>query len=333
MSGFLAVILALLSSASQEGLGPFKVTLEADAADFFNIGGETAMVKLVIQNVSSQSLPVPVAILQGRRLLIRYGETDGRTLGREASFEAQEVPDGTLIVPPLTYVARFFDIQKTLDTLVAGRIEVVFPIEKEGGSAADPAFSTWLLPDPASVRVRIHTDFGDMVMEFLESPPRDEGSGKARLLAPHTVNSFMQLVTRRFYDGLTFHRIVRNQFIQGGDPKGDGTGGPPAPPLEAEFSDQPHVKGVVSMARLLGDPDSAGSQFFIVHGRHLSDLDRRYTAFARLVDGYDALDAIAAVEVAPGNYRGEVSSPKQPVVIRSIRLEERQPKKESLENE
>ena len=134
--------------------------------------------------------------------------------------------------------------------------------------------------------------------------------------APRTVDNFKRLASQGFYNGLTFHRIIRNFMIQGGCPKGDGTGGP-GYTIPAEFNDVPHEKGVISMARGR-DPDSAGSQFFIVHANHASHLDGAYTAFGKMIEGFDVLDAIAGV---PVEFRGsERSKPVEPVKIISVNV-------------
>jgi hypothetical protein len=105
--------------------------------------------------------------------------------------------------------------------------------------------------------------------------------------------------------------------VQGGCPRGDGSGGP-GYTIRAEFNDTPHVEGVVSMARG-SDPHSAGSQFFIVQGE-ARYLDSRYTAFAKVVDGLDVVAKIAAVPVVENRYR-EASTPRDPVFINRIVLE------------
>lgn len=115
-------------------------------------------------------------------------------------------------------------------------------------------------------------------------------------IAPKTVNNFVALVEDGFYDGLTFHRIIPGFMIQGGDPNGDGTGGP-GYEIKGEFSsngiDNPlsHERGVISMARTQ-EPDSAGSQFFIMHEDAL-DLDGDYAAFGKVIEGMDVVDEIA----------------------------------------
>ncbi len=116
--------------------------------------------------------------------------------------------------------------------------------------------------------------------------------------APITVENFEKLVKEGFYDGLKFHRVISGFMIQGGDPKGNGTGGP-GYSIKGEFAangvDNPikHVRGVISMARA-ADPDSAGSQFFIMHA-DADYLDGQYAAFGHVVEGMDVVDEIASV--------------------------------------
>lgn len=113
-------------------------------------------------------------------------------------------------------------------------------------------------------------------------------------VAPKHVENFQKLARSGFYNGVGFHRILKDFVIQGGCPKGDGTGGP-GWNVKAEFNNRKHEKGVLSMARS-GHPDSAGSQFFICLGRdHCQHLDNEYTAFGRVTKGIEVVDAIAAV--------------------------------------
>ena len=118
---------------------------------------------------------------------------------------------------------------------------------------------------------------GEIVIEFF---PED---------APKTVENFVTLAKKGFYDGLTFHRVEPGFVVQGGDPKGDGTGGP-GYKVKAEFNKQPHVRGVVAMARS-NDPDSAGSQFYITLAP-ANFLDGKYTVFGKVVSGMDVVDKI-----------------------------------------
>ena len=117
-------------------------------------------------------------------------------------------------------------------------------------------------------------------------------------IAPNTVNNFVSLVNKGFYDGVIFHRVIRGFMIQGGDPQGTGVGGP-GYSIKGEFSyngfanDLKHSKCVLSMARTM-EPNSAGSQFFIMHETS-PHLDGQYAAFGKVVEGEDIIDKIAAV--------------------------------------
>lgn len=133
--------------------------------------------------------------------------------------------------------------------------------------------------------------------------------------APITVANFEKLVREGFYDGLTFHRVISGFMIQGGCPNGDGTGGPEEK-IKGEFAangvpnDIKHVRGVISMARSK-NPDSAGSQFFIMH-KDAPHLDGQYAAFGKVVEGIETVDEIAAVKTDFSDM------PTVPVVIKRI---------------
>ena len=128
---------------------------------------------------------------------------------------------------------------------------------------------------------------------------KDGGVMKAELypeIAPISVENFVKLVKQGFYDGLIFHRVIRGFMIQGGCPNGNGMGGP-GYSIKGEFSangvknDLKHTRGVLSMARAM-DPNSAGSQFFIMH-QDAPHLDGQYAAFGKVIEGIDVVDAIA----------------------------------------
>lgn len=115
-------------------------------------------------------------------------------------------------------------------------------------------------------------------------------------IAPNTVNNFISLVNKGFYDGLIFHRVINGFMIQGGCPNGNGMGGP-GYTIKGEFSqngfanDLKHTEGVLSMARAM-HPDSAGSQFFIMH-KTSPHLDGAYAAFGKITEGMDVVNRIA----------------------------------------
>lgn len=118
-------------------------------------------------------------------------------------------------------------------------------------------------------------------------------------IAPNTVNNFISLVKRGYYDGICFHRVIEGFMIQGGCPKGDGTGGP-GYTIKGEFTkngfknDLKHSRGVLSMARTMM-PNSAGSQFFIMH-EDSPHLDGQYASFGKVIDGLDVVDEIATTK-------------------------------------
>ena len=137
-------------------------------------------------------------------------------------------------------------------------------------------------------------------------------------VAPITVANFKKLVEQKFYDGLTFHRVIEGFMIQGGDPKGDGTGGS-AETIFGEFASNgfennlSHTRGVISMARRSYPLDSASCQFFICHGDS-TYLDGDYAAFGKVISGMDVVDRIAAVSTNNND------KPLTPVVIKTIRM-------------
>ncbi len=126
-------------------------------------------------------------------------------------------------------------------------------------------------------------------------------------IAPNTVNNFISLINQGFYDGIIFHRVIPHFMIQGGDPQGTGIGGP-GYSIKGEFTsngfqnDLKHEPGVLSMARTM-DPDSAGSQFFIVQDRPSPHLDGEYAAFGKVIDkdSMKAVNMIAAAKTGPND--------------------------------
>ena len=159
--------------------------------------------------------------------------------------------------------------------------------------------------EPVKVEMSVK-DFGKITLELYPD------------IAPITVENFVSLVKDGFYDGLTFHRVVNGFMIQGGDPNGNGTGGSDKT-IKGEFADNgvvnnlSHKRGVISMARS-NNPDSASSQFFIMHQDN-DYLDGKYAAFGKVTDGMDVVDAIASVAT------DENDKPADDVIIESISIE------------
>lgn len=168
--------------------------------------------------------------------------------------------------------------------------------------------------DKVTERVKIQMQNGDIILIVLSNSD-----------APITIANFQKLVSEHFYDGLTFHRIMKDFMIQTGDPNGNGTGGSDEE-IKGEFSlngvknDMSHTRGVVSMARRGGNPEtaetmnSASSQFFIVH-QDSTYLDGNYAAFGKVFAGMDVVDKLAETEVGPDG-----QTPVVKPVIKSIRF-------------
>ena len=137
-------------------------------------------------------------------------------------------------------------------------------------------------------------------------------------IAPNTVNNFISLIQKGFYDGVIFHRVISGFMLQGGDPRGTGTGGP-GYSIRGEFTangfknDLKHSRGVLSMARTMA-PNSAGSQFFIMH-EDAPYLDGQYASFGCVTEGMDVVDAIAAVRT---DYNDR---PRTPQVMKKVTVE------------
>jgi peptidyl-prolyl cis-trans isomerase B (cyclophilin B) len=136
--------------------------------------------------------------------------------------------------------------------------------------------------EPKGRRAVIEIETGRIVIELYEQD------------APGTVANFVKLAKQGFYNGLTFHRVVAGFVVQGGDPKGDGTGGP-GYTIKDEFNARPHLTGTVAMARTPA-PNSAGSQFYITLAPQPA-LDRKYTVFGQVVEGMDLVSQIKKGDV------------------------------------
>lgn len=149
-------------------------------------------------------------------------------------------------------------------------------------------FHSFVIADEQAVDAIIETKFGNMELKLFPD------------VAPGHVENFVKLAKSEFFDGTVFHRIIPGFMIQGGDPNSKGTDrsnhgtGGPGYSIKAEFNEKPHIRGALSMARSR-DPDSAGSQFFIVVKKS-SFLDHQYTVFGEVVGGMDVADIIVSQE-------------------------------------
>jgi peptidyl-prolyl cis-trans isomerase B (cyclophilin B) len=147
----------------------------------------------------------------------------------------------------------------------------------------------------------LHTNHGPVRVEFFDED------------APKTVDNFLRLSREGYYDGLTFHRVIKDFMIQGGCPEGTGTGGP-GYEFEDEINQHKIVRGALAMANR--GPNTNGSQFFIVTTEEAPWLDGKHTVFGRVAEGMDSVDAIEAVETGPQD------RPSSPVVIEQVEVHE-----------
>ncbi len=145
----------------------------------------------------------------------------------------------------------------------------------------------------------LHTNAGPVTVTFFDDD------------APKTVENFRKLAGDGFYDGLIFHRVIKDFMVQGGCPEGTGTGGP-GYTFEDEFNDHKIVRGALAMAN--AGPNTNGSQFFIVTTDAAPWLDGKHTVFGEVTDGMDAVDAIEGTETGPGD------KPTEPQVIERVEL-------------
>ena len=162
---------------------------------------------------------------------------------------------------------------------------------------------------------------------------KDGGVMKAELypeIAPNTVNNFISLIQKGFYNGLIFHRVIEGFMLQGGDPEGTGMGGP-GYEIPGEFSSNgfennlKHEPGVLSMARSMM-PDSAGSQFFIMH-KTSPHLDGEYAAFGKVIEGMDVVERIATVATEPGTDRPYEDQVMETVTVETFGVDYPEPEK------
>jgi cyclophilin family peptidyl-prolyl cis-trans isomerase len=161
--------------------------------------------------------------------------------------------------------------------------------------------------DPKKTYIaKLSTSEGDITIELFANK------------TPKTVNNFVYLANRGFYDGTIFHRVMKDFMIQGGDPKGDGTGGP-----GYKFDDEPfdgeYARGTVAMAN--SGPNTNGSQFFIMHKDNA--LPKNYVIFGKVTSGIEVVDKIAEAPVKVNSYTREVSSPVNPVTVNKVEITEK----------
>ncbi len=246
------------------------------------------------------SQPITVRVDSKTPVSFVLTKFDGTAIGTKDAPPGDATVDLRTLYPDLgsvgTYVLFAVPKGKTVDAFVGTPVVIEVLADKAMGGVEVVKL------EPLQYEVMTTAD-GPMTMDFYYD------------VAPNTVDSFLRLSSEGYYDGLTFHRIVPNFVIQGGDPKGTGTGGP-GYSVGAEFNAQPHKEGVLSMARA-NDPNSAGSQFFVcLDYEQTQHLDNKYTAFGKVVEGMDAVKKIAATPLKDA----ENGSPATPQVIQKAEV-------------
>lgn len=172
------------------------------------------------------------------------------------------------------------------------------PIIKKTSMPTQPAMS---IDAHKKYTAKLHTSYGDVVIALNAKQ------------TPITVNNFVGLAEQKFYDNTIFHRVIKGFMIQGGDPKGDGTGGPGYRFADEKFIGE-YTRGTVAMAN--AGPNTNGSQFFIMHAD--VPLPPNYVIFGKVISGMEVVDKIAAAKVMFNN--GEQSRPTEPVVVNSVEV-------------
>ncbi len=247
--------------------------------------GEPVVLKVVLENKGTEPFEGPALALDKRSLALFVGAGG-------AQFVYQRKLDAA---PPARRLAPGEKWEATIEytPIRAGRL----PIEVAYAEKASAEVEVTVAPAPngaTELGAVLETTKGKMTVRFLPEP------------APNTAAHFADQVRRGFYNGLKFHRIIKGFMAQGGDPAGNGTGGP-GYTLPREFSKDrrfSHTFGRLSMART-PDPDSAGSQFFICFGG-ATMLDGQYTVFGEVIDGLDTVKALEAVGQERGDPRNGV---------------------------
>jgi len=275
------------------------VTLAADGS-FLQVG-KPVRVKISLENRGEKSVEIPNGALYGLGISVHPldpGIVEWISVGDHA------FPHGNVALPPGTTVTANVDLAVLRKDVFAnpGRFEI---IDEIAGAKSAP-IEIEVARDWTGWHAVIETAAGEIELEFFPEK------------APRTVSNFLSLAQRGFYDGLTFHRIVKDFMVQGGDPKGDGTGDSGAF-LPFEKTGIKHERGVISMARG-SDFNSASCQFFLVQ-RTAPFLDGNYAGFGRIVRGLEVLDQLAAVPCVmnPGGVDAAPSKPRERVQIQKIR--------------
>jgi len=296
---------ALQAPPAQAKPTPPEIELRLEPVEKICIAGKPLRVRIEATNRRAASWQLPNALLFGAGLAAMGPD------GANASVTDANTPAGArqpLLLPGFSSISAQVDLAPLLPEF-CGK-PGTFTLTINGGGAASRPLDVEVRRDWTGFGARITTDHG--VIDLALDAER----------APATVANFLDLAEAGFYDGLSFHRVVKGFMIQGGCPVGDGTGdGPRQLPLEAGRGEgaRKHQRGTISMAHK-ADPNSGSCQFFLCH-RDQPALDGNYAAFGQVVKGLEVVDAIADVPcaVVPGGPDAGPSKPKQKVKIETIR--------------
>lgn len=268
--------------------GDAKVTVEAPS---YHVAGQALKVRLLVEASADG------AQLDGWKVTPAAFMVDGKALGEHGNQAPLVLKAGekkTIEVELGKELKATADFELGWGDLPAKKVRMLEAAPKDLKFMDEAATPTAEL---TKYWVLMHTNRGDILVEFWPD------------VAPGHVRNFLDLAAAGFYNGTTFHRVIPGFMIQGGDPDGTGSGGGPRK-LKAEFNAKKHLRGVLSMARSQ-DPNSASSQFFIMHDTAPS-LDGAYSAFGKVVFGISAVDAIVNTP------RGAGDRPKSPQVMQSV---------------
>ncbi|MBL8843266.1 MAG: peptidylprolyl isomerase [Planctomycetes bacterium] len=299
----LALSAGTAPSAAPADESPVAVTLALE--ERLCVAGKPLRVRVAVENRGRASLALHNALLFGAGLTARGADGTVRTASERNAPSGAQQP---LLLPAGASLSALVDVAPLFPDLCAapGTLQLDWTV---AGVAAAP-LALEVRRDWSGYGARLECDLGVIDLELFFAQ------------APATVANFLDLAEAGFYDGQSFHRVVKNFMVQGGCPNGDGSGdGPRQLRLEAGRGDgfPRHLRGTLSMAHK-ADPHSGSCQFFLCH-RDQPALDGNYAAFGRIAKGLEVLDAIAEVPCAlvPGGPDAGPSKPKQRVTIQRIR--------------
>ncbi len=301
---FVAPLLLATSAPLAPSDGDVVLTLAA--ADRFYDVARPARIRLTIENRGRASFLMNNGVLFGQGLQVAAADGVVHEV-KETAVPANAKQN--LLLPAGATVTSVVDLAPLAPQIFEKRGPVKVGLAL--GELTAPPLDLEIHPDWRGWHAVIESSLGEMELEFF--PER----------APITVANFLELAEADFYDGLSFHRVVKGFMVQGGCPHGDGTGdGPKTIPLEAERGPDAlkHLRGTISMAHK-ADPNSGSCQFFLCHRDQIA-LNGAYSAFGRIVRGLETLDRIADVPcaIAPGGPDTAPSRPKERVEMKKIRL-------------